>query len=279
MHSNHFIWIIKFYSIFWNIISTKLKSHSIVVHYRIILGKRPLVRRRGRGGKQFRATQIGKITPARYPNFKLDEKYSGSVVDIVHERGRDAPLAKVKFDNKTVSYIPAVNGIAVGNHIESGPGVNTSNNNILPLASIPDGTVICNIEKNFGDGGKLIKSAGSSAIVFSHSVEGVTVKFPSGKFLTINEKCRAMIGIIAGSGRKEKPFLKAGNKHKYMKSHGKKYPHVRGVAQAAVYHPHGGGRHQHVGRQSSVGRDAPPGRKVGIIAPRKTGRGRLKERS
>ncbi|MGZ5509023.1 MAG: 50S ribosomal protein L2, partial [Nitrososphaeraceae archaeon] len=54
--------------------------------------------------------------------------------------------------------------------------------------------------------------------------------------------------------------------------------HVRGIAQAAVYHPHGGGRHQHIGRQSSVGRTTPPGRKVGNIAPRKTGRGRLKDR-
>jgi large subunit ribosomal protein L2 len=148
----------------------------------------------------------------------------------------------------------------------------------LSLESIPDGTLICNIEKNAGDGGKLIKSAGSSALVFAHGTEGVTLKFPSGKFLMVNPKCRAMIGIIAGAGRKDKPFLKAGNRAKYMQAHGRLYPTVRGIAQAAVYHPHGGGRHQHIGRQSSVGRTTPPGRKVGIIAPRKTGRGRIKER-
>jgi large subunit ribosomal protein L2 len=242
------------------------------------LGKRTLVRRRGRGGKQFRAIIVGKIAPAKYPNFKLDEHHSGTVVDIVHERGRDAPLARIHFDDNIYSYVPAPNGITVGSKIEVGIGATATARNILSLESIPDGTLICNIEKNAGDGGKLVKSAGSSALVFAHGTEGVTLKFPSGKFLTVNPKCRAMIGTISGAGRKEKPFLKAGNRAKYMQAHGRLYPTVRGIAQAAVYHPHGGGRHQHIGRQSSVGRTTPPGRKVGIIAPRKTGRGRIKER-
>ena len=242
------------------------------------MGKRTLVRRRGRGGKQFRAITVGKLAPAKYPNFKLDEYHSGTVVDIVHERGRDAPLARIHFDDNTYSYVPAPDGTTVGSRIEIGVGATATARNILSLESIPDGTLICNIEKNAGDGGKLIKSAGSSALVFAHGTEGVTLKFPSGKFLAVNPKCRAMIGIIAGAGRKEKPFLKAGNRAKYMQAHGRLYPTVRGIAQAAVYHPHGGGRHQHIGRQSSVGRTTPPGRKVGIIAPRKTGRGRIKER-
>ena len=242
------------------------------------MGKRTLVRRMGRGGKQFRAITVGKLAPAKYPNFKLNEHHSGTVVDIVHERGRDAPLARIHFDDNTYSYVPAPNGTTVGSRIEIGVGATATARNILSLESIPDGTLICNIEKNAGDGGKLIKSAGSSALVFAHGTEGVTLKFPSGKFLLVNPKCRAMIGIIAGAGRKDKPFLKAGNRAKYMQAHGRLYPTVRGIAQAAVYHPHGGGRHQHIGRQSSVGRTTPPGRKVGIIAPRKTGRGRIKER-
>ncbi|HXG07420.1 MAG TPA: 50S ribosomal protein L2 [Nitrososphaera sp.] len=241
------------------------------------MGKRTLVRRRGRGGKQFRAVTVGKITPARYPNFKLEDHHSGRVVDIVHERGRDAPLAKILFDDGRYSYVPAPDGTIVGSTIEVGVGAAARSGNIMALESIPDGTVVCNIERNAGDGGKLIKSAGSSAVVFAHGTEGVTVKFPSGKFLTLNQKCRAMIGAVAGAGRKEKPFLKAGTRAKYMRARGKLYPTVRGVAQAAVYHPHGGGRHQHIGRQSSVGRTTPPGRKVGNIAPRKTGRGRIKD--
>ena len=242
------------------------------------MGKRTLVRRRGKAGKQFRAIKVGKISPAKYPNFKLDKRRSGTVIDIVHERGRDAPLAKIHFDDGTLSYVPAPEGTSVGSKVEVGIGATATARNILSLESIPDGTLICNIEKNFGDGGKLIKSAGSSALVFAHGSEGVTIKFPSGKFLTINAKCRAMIGVIAGAGRKEKPFLKAGNRAKYMQAHGRLYPTVRGIAQAAVFHPHGGGRHQHIGRQSSVGRTTPPGRKVGIISPRKTGRSRIKER-
>ena len=242
------------------------------------MGKRTLVRRRGKAGKQFRAIKVGKISPAKYPNFKSDKHHSGTVIDIVHERGRDAPLAKIHFDDGTLSYVPAPEGTSVGSKVEVGIGATATARNILSLESIPDGTLICNIEKNFGDGGKLIKSAGSSALVFAHGSEGVTIKFPSGKFLTINAKCRAMIGVIAGAGRKEKPFLKAGNRAKYMQAHGRLYPTVRGIAQAAVFHPHGGGRHQHIGRQSSVGRTTPPGRKVGIISPRKTGRSRIKER-
>ena len=173
---------------------------------------------------------------------------------------------------------PAPDGMEVGEKIQIGNNVDFKPNNILALESIPDGTLICNLERNIGDGGKLVKSAGSSAIVFSHTSQGVSVKLPSGKFTTLNPKCKAMIGIVSGAGRKEKPFLKAGNKAKYMIAHGKLYPTVRGIAQAAVYHPHGGGRHQHVGRQSSVGRTTPPGRKVGNIAPRKTGRARVKKK-
>ena len=236
------------------------------------------MRRRGRGGKQFRAIIVGKIAPSRYPNFKGDELHTGIIMDIMHERGRDAPLAKIKFDNGIYSYVPAPEGKVVGNKMEIGNGANPSSKNILDLGSIPDGTLICNIEKNIGDGGKLIKAAGSSAIVFSHSVDSVKIKFPSGSIINMNPKCRAMIGIISGGGKNEKPFLKAGNKAKYMQSRGRLYPIVRGIAQAAVYHPHGGGRHQHIGHPSSVSRNAPPGAKVGIIAPRKTGRSRIKKR-
>ena len=181
-------------------------------------------------------------------------------------------------NNGIYSYVPAPEGTIVGNKIEVGNNANPSSKNILNLGSIPDGTLVCNIEKNIGDGGKLIKAAGSSAIVFSHSIDSVKIKFPSGSILNMNPNCRAMIGIISGGGKMEKPFLKAGNKAKYMQSRGRLYPIVRGIAQAAVYHPHGGGRHQHIGHPSSVGRNTPPGAKVGNLSPRKTGRARIKKR-
>jgi len=88
-----------------------------------------------------------------------------------------------------------------------------------------------------------------------------------------------MIGVLAGGGVEDRPFMRAGVAWRRMRSKGRKYPIVRGVAQAVYVHPHGGGRHQHVGRSSTVSRNAPPGRKVGSIAARKTGRARVKKRA
>ena len=243
------------------------------------MGKRPLVRRRGRGGMQFRAATTGKLVPAKYPRFSLSEQHEGKVVDIIHERGRPAPLAKVRFENGNLSYVPSVLGTRIGSKMQFGLKSLVSPGNVISIQNIPDGTLVCNVEKHFGDGGSLVKSAGSYATVFSHGNEGVTLKLPSGKFTTLNPQNRAMIGILAGGGSDERPFMRAGVAWRKMRSRGRKYPTVRGVAQAVYVHPHGGGRHQHVGRGSTVSRNAPPGRKVGSIAARKTGRSRIKERT
>ncbi len=242
------------------------------------MGKRILVQRRGRGGKQFRSNPVGKVAPAMYPAYSLEEAHAGQVVDILHETGRDAPLARIRFDDGRYAYVPAVEGIPAGTQIQLGGSAPPNPMNILSLQNIPDGATISSIEKNFGDGGKLVKAAGSYALIFSHSEGGVTLRMPSGKFMTIDPKCRAVIGQVAGGGKREKPFLRAGQKHYAYKAKNKKYPKVRGVAMAAPFHPHGGGRHQHAGKQTSVGRTTPPGRKVGLIAPRKTGTRRIRKK-
>jgi large subunit ribosomal protein L2 len=243
------------------------------------MGKRPLVRRRGRGGTQFRAAFSGKLAPAKYPYFDLAEDHAGKVIDLVHERGRDAPLARVRFENGSVSLVPAVLGTKIGSIVKFGLNADITNGNVISIQNIPDGTIVCNVEKHFGDGGSIAKSAGGSATVFSHSVDGVTIKLPSGGFTTLNPKNRAMVGVLAGGGTSDRPFLNAGNKWRRYRSKGHKYPIVRGVAQAAYVHPHGGGRHQHMGGSGTVSRNAPPGAKVGSIAARKTGRARVKERA
>jgi large subunit ribosomal protein L2 len=227
---------------------------------------------------QFRATTTGKLVSAKYPNYNLTEKHLGDIIDLVHERGRDVPLAKVRFEDGSISFIPAVLGTKVGSKIQFGLDADISDGNVISVQNIPDGTIVCNVEKHFGDGGSLIKSAGTNATVFSHGPDGVTIKLPSGKFSTINPKNRAMIGTLAGGGVGDRPFMRAGVKWRRFRSKGQKYPIVRGVAQAAYVHPHGGGRHQHVGQSSTVSRDTPPGAKVGSIAARKTGRARIKER-
>jgi len=125
-----------------------------------------------------------------------------------------------------------------------------------------------------GDGGKLVKTSGGVARIVSKSLKKVIVKLPSKKQKEFHPKCNATIGVIAGSGRVDKPFLKAGNKFKAMKAKGKYWPIVSGASMNAVDHPLGGARSSRKGRPTIAPRNAPPGRKVGMIRPRKTGRGR-----
>ena len=242
------------------------------------MGKRPGVRRRGRGGMQFRAATTQKLKAAKYPSFSLDEERKGEIIDLVHESGRDVPLSKVRFEDGSISFIPAPLGTRVGQRISFGLNSEIIDGNVISIQNIPDGTIVCNVEKQFGDGGSFIKTAGADATVFSHADDGVILKLPSGKFKKLNPKNRAMIGTLAGGGVEDRPFMRAGVKMMRFKSKGQKYPIVRGVAQAAYVHPHGGGRHQHVGQSSTVSRDTPPGAKVGSIAAKKTGRARIKER-
>ncbi|MGQ9468659.1 MAG: 50S ribosomal protein L2 [Nitrososphaerales archaeon] len=239
------------------------------------MGKRILQQRRGRGGMQFRAPKKGKLAPAKYPGFPSSETRWGMITGLFNERGRSAPLAQITFDDGRVAYLPAINGLYSGCKIEIGPEADPKPGNILPLEKIPEGTIISNIERTFGDGGKLVRASGCSAILFSKTATGSVIKFPSGKTAIIDSRCRATIGEIAGGGRIEKPFLKAGTRYHAMKAKGKLYPRVRGVAMISVYHPFGGGRHQHtIHKSKSISKTTPPGAKVGDIAARKTGRKR-----
>ena len=81
-----------------------------------------------------------------------------------------------------------------------------------------------------------------------------------------------MLGIVAGGGRIDKPILKAGNQYHKYKAKKNIWPRVKGMCMNPVEHPHGGGNHQHIGKASTVSRMTPAGRKVGLIAARRTGR-------
>src|SRR5579875_753401 len=238
------------------------------------MGKRILQRHRGKGGLQYRAPNKGKFARVRYPFVPPGKTVEGAVEDIVHERGRGYPLAQLSVEQKRY-YIPAVSGVTAGSTIKIGPQANVATGNVLPLSSIPEGTSICNIERYLGDGGTLVRDSGGSAILFANTPQGSTIRLPSGRTTILSPKCRASIGVIGGAGRVEKPFLRAGPRFHLMRAKGKIYPRMRGIAMAVVYHPFGGGRHQHPGKSTSTSRNAPPGRKVGNIAPRKTGRKRI----
>ena len=216
---------------------------------------------------RYRSHKRGKIAPASYPATSHTKTITGVVQDLVHERGRSVALAKIIFDD-AISYIPAINGLKVNQKISIGSESTLEDGNILQLNDIPEGTSICNIERKFGDGGTNTKTESGSVI-----------RLRSGKSILLSGNCRASIGSISGGGIREKPFLKAGNKHHYSKAYGHLYPRVRGVAMGSHYHPFGGGRHQGPHKSTSTSRNAPPGRKVGSIAASKTGPGRARRRS
>merc|ERR1719507_1327419 len=121
----------------------------------------------------------------------------------------------------------------------------------------------------------MCRASGAYAVVRTQLREvGLTrLKMPSGtRNKIISSNCRACIGIVAGGGRLDKPMLKAGNAYHKYKAKRNCWPKVRGVAMNPVEHPHGGGNHQHIGHASTVRRDTSAGRKVGLIAARRTGR-------
>lgn len=170
----------------------------------------------------------------------------------------------------------AAEGTYTGQFVYAGKKASLSIGNILPLSSMPEGTIICNVESKLGDRGTLAKASGEYCILISHNLDtGFSrIKLPSGSKKTIPSGCRATIGQVAGGGRLDKPMLKAGTAYHKYKVKRNSWPKVRGVAMNPVEHPHGGGNHQHIGHASTIRRDRPTGAKVGLIAARRTGRQR-----
>lgn len=242
------------------------------------MGKRILVQRRGRGTSVFEASTHKRVAPARYPNLSreiFNNILKGQVLDLVHDPGRGTPLAYIELENGERYYTVATEGMREGQIIELGGKASINIGNVLPAGLIPEGTTICNIELNPGDGGKIARASGAYATVVSHTPEGTIVSLPSGKTRYVNNLCLATIGVVAASGRVEKPFVKAGAKFHLMKSKGHKYPKVRGRAMIAALHPFGSGR-RGARKVTTVSRDAPPGRKVGLISAKRTGRKKKK---
>jgi len=168
----------------------------------------------------------------------------------------------------------AVEGLFTGQFIYAGKTAKLKIGNVLPLHVMPEGTVICNVEERPGDKGKLARASGDYATIVAHNKEtGMTrVRLPSGAKKVVSSNCRAVIGLVAGGGRVDKPILKAGRAYHKYRAKRNCWPYVRGVAMNPVEHPHGGGNKQHIGHPSTVARDTPPGAKVGLIAARRTGR-------
>jgi len=235
------------------------------------MGKRITSQNRGKGTPTYTAPSHRYRAEIRHLRFKPGETISAEVIDIQHDPARNGPVALVRLPDGSKEFVLAVEGIGVGDVIQVGEDVEIKPGNTTYLKNIPEGTYICNVENQPMDGGKFARAGGTYAIVVAHEEDRVLVQMPSGRLKWFDPKCRATIGVVAGGGRVEKPFVKAGKKFHKMKSKAAKYPRVRGVAMNAVDHPFGGGKHQHVGKPKTVSRNAPPGRKVGSIAARRTG--------
>ena len=237
------------------------------------LGKRIRVQRRGRGTSVFRASTHKRVAPVKYPSVTVTENkgvVNGQVKNIIHDPGRGSPMVAVKLETGETYYSVVPEGVYQGQHTQIGDEAAVEIGNVLPIGKIPEGTMVCNIELSHGDGGKMVRASGAYATIISHTPDGTIIKLPSKRTRYVNDLCRATIGIISGAGRTEKPFLKAGTKFHLMKAKGHMYPRTRGRAMIAACHPYGssnkGGR-----KVTTVSRNAPPGRKVGLIAARSAG--------
>jgi len=243
------------------------------------LGKRIRVQRRGRGSSTFRASTHKRVAPVRYPSVAITENkpvVNGQVKDIIHEPGRGAPMVSIRLETGDTYYTVAPEGAYEGQTTQVGDEASVDIGNVLPIGKIPEGTMVCNIELSPGDGGKMVRASGAYATIISHAEKKTIVKLPSKRNKQVNSLCRATVGVVAGAGRTEKPFLKAGAKFHLMKAKGHLYPRTRGTAMIAACHPYGsskkGGR-----KVTTVSRNAPPGKKVGLIAARSAG-SRVKRR-
>ncbi|MXR52546.1 50S ribosomal protein L2 [Halovenus sp. WSH3] len=237
------------------------------------MGRRIRGQRRGRGGSTFRAPSHRYKADMDHRKLEDKDTVTGEVLDIEHDPARSAPVADVQFDDGDRRLVLAPEGVAVGDEIQIGVSAAIEPGNTMPLAEIPEGVPVCNVEAKPGDGGKFARASGVNATLLTHDRNVAVVQLPSDEMKRLDPQCRATIGVVAGGGRTEKPVLKAGKKYHKVKSRGTVWPRVRGVAMNAVDHPFGGGGRQHPGKPKSISRNAPPGRKVGDISSKRTGRG------
>jgi large subunit ribosomal protein L8e len=245
------------------------------------MGRVLRAQRKGRGGI-FKSHNKNRKGAARFRVNDYNERHGyvkGVVKEIIHDPGRGAPLARVQFRHsykyklETQNFI-AVEGLYTGQFIYAGKKAALKIGNVLPLGSMPEGTIVSNVEEFPGDRGRIARASGDYVTIVSHNPENNTtrLRLPSGAKKVVQSGARAQVGIIAGGGRVDKPMLKAGRSYHKYKAKRNCWPVVRGVAMNPVEHPHGGGNHQHVGHATTVARNSPPGKKVGLIAARRTGR-------
>ena len=171
----------------------------------------------------------------------------GKVATIEYDPNRSANIALINYADGEKRYILAPKGLEVGMTVISGENVDIKVGNTLPLANIPEGTLVHNIELKPGKGGQLIRSAGVSAQILGKEDKYVLIRLASGEVRKILGVCRATIGTVGNEDHGLVSLGKAGrNRWKGVR------PTVRGSVMNPNDHPHGGGE-----GKCPVGRDAP----------------------
>ncbi len=181
-------------------------------------------------------------------DFKRDKNgIKAKVAAIEYDPNRSANIALLYYVDGEKRYIIAPVGLKVGDVVESGETADIKPGNTLPLANIPVGTMIYNIELKPGGGGQLVRSAGNSAQLMAKEGKYAQVRLPSGEVRMISMICKASIGQVSNIDNENISIGKAGRK-RWMGIR----PTVRGVVMNPVDHPHGGGE-----GKSPIGRPSP----------------------
>ncbi len=195
------------------------------------------VRHQGGGNKQ----------KYRIIDFKRDKNGSATVVNLQYDPNRSANIALLEYEDGERRYIIAPNGLKAGHIIMTGEGADILPGNSMPIANIPVGEQIHNIELYPGKGAQLVRSAGTSAQLMAKENGMAQVRLPSGEVRYIRENCMATIGQVGNTDHANIQLGKAGRKR-----HMGWRPTVRGSVMNPCDHPHGGGE-----GKSPVGRSGP----------------------
>ena len=183
----------------------------------------------------------------RIVDFRRNDTEAAKVIGIEYDPNRTAYIALLENESGKKSYIIAPVGLKDGDVVYSGAEADIKPGNTLPLANIPTGTFIHNIELHPGKGGQLVRSAGSAAQLISKENDQALIRLPSGEVRIIALNCKATIGQVGNIEHDTVKVGKAGKtRHKGIR------PTVRGSVMNPCDHPHGGGE-----GKSPIGRPGP----------------------
>jgi large subunit ribosomal protein L2 len=201
---------------------------------------KPRKRRAGRnvhGRITVRHRGGGHRRKVRLVDFKRDKLgIPARVAAIEYDPNRSARLALLNYVDGEKRYILSPIDLRVGDTVLTGPGIDIRPGNCLPIADIPTGTMIHNIELKEGRGGQLVRSAGASAQLMAKEGDYAQIRLPSGEIRLVRQKCYATIGQVGNVEHGNIKLGKAGRKR-----HMGIRPTVRGSAMSPRDHPHGGG--------------------------------------